>query len=221
MGTGEGRKMDVLLDAVEIIIPNLSFRYSGVTATNRMIAPRLAPILKTVWLGGDCPDGVTRIGWSGLCRLRRVARAPTIWHARRNVEMIAGLLLKRLGWRITLVFTSAAQREHTGITRWLIARMDAVIATSETAAERLQRPATVIHHGIDTVLYCPPADRAATWRETRLPRRYRIGDVPTAAALSRLHRGGDRGGDIAIPRICATTAEPGGRRRTCGAHPLS
>jgi mannosyltransferase len=150
-------------------------RYSGVTATNRLIGPRLAPVLKTAWLGSDCPDGVARIGCGGLWRLRRAGRTATIWHARRNVEMIAGLLLKRLGWPFALVFTSAAQRQHTRLTRWLIARMDAVIATSEAAAARLQRPATVIHHGIDTAIYCPPADRAVAWRDSGLPGRYGIG----------------------------------------------
>ena len=44
--------------------------------------------------------------------------------------MIAGLLLRALGWPLKLVFTSAAQRHHKRLTRWLIRQMDAVIATS-------------------------------------------------------------------------------------------
>jgi len=35
-------------------------------------------------------------------------RTPLIWHARRNDEMIIGLLLRGLGWPLRLVFTSAA-----------------------------------------------------------------------------------------------------------------
>ena len=77
--------------------------------------------------------------------------------------MIVGLILKTLGWRLALVFTSAAQRHHTWITRWLIARMDAVIATTEAAASYLGRGAMVIHHGVDTNVYCPPADRGAAF----------------------------------------------------------
>ena len=58
-------------------------------------------------------------------------RTPLIWHARRNNEMIVGVLLRSLGWPLKLVFTSAAQRHHTWITRWLIGRMDAIIATND------------------------------------------------------------------------------------------
>ena len=58
---------------------------------------------------------------------------------------------------------------------FLIARMDAVIATSELAAQYLRRPATVIHHGIDVDLYVPPADRPAAYAETGLPGKSGIG----------------------------------------------
>ena len=77
-------------------------------------------------------------------------RDALIWHARRNNEMIAGVLLRALGWPLKLVFTSAAQRHHTWITRWLIRRMDAIIATNEISASFLKREATVIPHGVDT-----------------------------------------------------------------------
>jgi len=68
----------------------------------------------------------------------------------RNNEMLIGLALRGLGWPFKLVFTSAAQRHHTWITRFLIARMDGVIATNAASASYLKRPATVVHHGVDT-----------------------------------------------------------------------
>ena len=83
--------------------------------------------------------------------------------------MIIGLALKRLGFPFRLIFTSEAQRHHTWITRFLIARMDAVIATSEAAASHLKRPATVIPHGVDTQVYSPPADRAGAFAEPACP----------------------------------------------------
>jgi mannosyltransferase len=89
--------------------------------------------------------------------------------------MIVGTLLKRLGWRLTLVFTSAGGGKQTWITRFLVRNMDAVIATSEHAAALLERPSTVIHHGVDTGLYRPPADRAAAFSSSGLPGRYAIG----------------------------------------------
>jgi mannosyltransferase len=178
LGQDAGGMMDDQgLEALEVIVPNLHWRYSGVTATNRVIAPRVAGLVRTAWLGRDAPSGIARLSFRDLLRLRRrpVAHAARIWHARRNNEMMIGLLLKRLGWPLRLVFTSAGQRHHTWITRFLIARMDAIIATSEFAASYLRRPATVVLHGVDPEVYCPPADRAATFAATGLPGRYGIG----------------------------------------------
>ena len=159
---------------LQLIVPNLHRRYSGVTATNRMVAPKLAKLFRAAWLGSNAPDGIARMGVADLLGLWR-RRAPLIWHARRNNEMIAGVLLRSLGWPLKLVFTSAAQRHHKWLTRWLIARMDAVIATSDISASYLKREATVITHGVDTEIYAPPADRAEAFAESGLPGRYAIG----------------------------------------------
>jgi mannosyltransferase len=167
---------DRALAELEVIIPNLHWRYSGVTATNRMIAPRLARQLKAAWLGRDAPDAIARLTFGDLLRLwARTSRGRRIWHARRNNEMIIGLLLKLLGWRLALVFTSAGQRHHTWITRFLISRMEAVIATSDAAAFYLHRQATVVLHGIDTDIYRPPADRAAAFAGAGLAGKFGIG----------------------------------------------
>src|SRR5580693_8644739 len=165
---------NISAENLQLIVPNLHRRYSGVTATNRMVAPKLAKMFRTAWLGPDAPDGVARMVLSDLAGLWR-RRTPLIWHARRNNEMIAGVLLRLLGWPLKLVFTSAAQRHHTWITRWLIGRMDAVIATSDMSASFLKRAATVIPHGVDTDVYSPPADRAAAFAAAGLPGRYAIG----------------------------------------------
>ena len=159
---------------LQLIVPNLHRRYSGVTATNRMVAPKLAKLFRAAWLGSNAPDGIARIGVADLPGLRRRS-APLIWHARRNNEMIAGVLLRALGWPLKLVFTSAAQRHHKWLTRWLIRQMDAIVATSDLSASYLEREATVITHGVDTDVYAPPADRAAAFAESGLPGRYAIG----------------------------------------------
>ena len=169
---------DEALDALEVVIPNLNWRYSGGTAVNRTIAPLIAERWRAAWFGPDRPEGIEGLGLGDLVRLR--FRPPAhgkvrIWHARRNVEMIAGLMLNLLGYGFALIFNSASQRPKTWLTNFLIARMDAVIATSELAAQYLQRPATVIHHGIDVDLYVPPADRRAAFAETGLPGKYGIG----------------------------------------------
>jgi mannosyltransferase len=178
---------------LELIVPNLHRRYSGVTATNRMVAPKLARRFRAAWFGAHAPDGITRMGVTDLLRLWR-RRTPLIWHARRNNEMIAGVLLRALGWPLRLVFTSAAQRHHTWITRWLIRRMDAVIATSDISASYLHREATVITHGVDTDVYRPPDDRAAAFAESRLPGRYAIGCFGRVRA--------QKGSDVFVEAMC-------------------
>src|SRR3982075_2103960 len=180
-------------DNLQLIVPNLHRRYSGVTATNRMVAPKLAKLFRAAWLGPDAPDGIARMDIADLLKLWRRG-APLIWHARRNNEMIVGVLLKALGWPLRLVFTSAAQRHHSWITRWLISRMDAIVATSELSASYLKREATVIPHGVDTDRYAPPADRAAAFAEAGLPGRYAIGCFGRVRA--------QKGTDVFVAAMC-------------------
>src|SRR6202521_6358918 len=113
---------NISADNLLLIVPNLHRRYSGVTATNRMVAPKLAKMFRAAWFGPDAPDGIAGIGVADLLKLWR-RRTPLIWHARRNNEMIVGVLLRWLGWPLKLLFTSAAQPHHSWITRWLINRM--------------------------------------------------------------------------------------------------
>jgi mannosyltransferase len=169
---------DLFLDELEVIIPNLSARYSGGTAVNRTIAPLIAKRCNAAWLGVDRPDGIRGLAWGDLLALRfRTLKnhAFRIFHARRNVEMLAGLVLKALGFRIKLIFNSAAQRRHSRYTRFLLAKMDAIIATSEIAQNFLEFPSTVIHHGIDVETYAPPDDRLKAFAASGLPGKYGIG----------------------------------------------
>jgi len=179
---------------LDLIVPNLHRRYTGVTATNRMVAPRLASLFRAGWLGSNAPDGIARLGLVDLLRLWRRQR-PLIWHARRNNEMIFGVVLRALGWPLKLVFTSAAQRHHSWITRALIERMDAIIATSDLSAAYLKRAATVIPHGVDTDIYAPPADRAAAFAESGLPGRFAIGCFGRVRA--------QKGADVFVDAMCA------------------
>ncbi|WP_172627042.1 glycosyltransferase family 4 protein [Bradyrhizobium ivorense] len=176
-----------------LIVPNLHRRYSGVTATNRMVAPKFAKMFRAAWLGPHRPDGIAALGFFDLMRLWRRA-TPIIWHARRNDEMIAGLVLRSLGWPLKLLFTSAAQRHHTSLTRWLIGKMDAIIATSPLSASYLKRDATVVMHGVDTDRYAPPADRAVAFAESGLPGRYAIGCFGRVRA--------QKGSDVFVEAMC-------------------
>ena len=143
-----------------IVAPNLKRRLSGVTATVVRLIPVQAQMIDIRATGPGLPADVPHIP------LMRAATLPRdrwrVWHARRNTEMALGLILRRLlRRRYRLLFTSAAQRRHTGFTRWLIRQQDALIATSPQAASYLERPATVILHGVDTDVFHPAPDRAA------------------------------------------------------------
>jgi mannosyltransferase len=178
---------------LQVIVPNLHWRYTGVTATSRMVSPHLAKLFRAAWLGTDAPAGIARMGFGDLLRLWRRA-APVVWHARRNNEMIAGVLLRALGWPLKLVFTSAAQRHHTWLTRWLIRQMDAIIATSSISASYLKRHSTVVMHGVDTEVYAPPPDRAAAFAESELPGRHAIGCFGRVRA--------QKGSDVFVEAMC-------------------
>ena len=152
---------------IEVVAPNLKKRLSGVTATVVRLIPVQARMIGIVATGPGLPPDLPHIP------LVRAATLPRnrwrVWHARRNTEMALGLILRHvLRRRYRLLFTSAAQRRHTGFTRWLVRRQDALIATSPQAASYLERPATVILHGVDTQVFHPARDRAALRREMGL-----------------------------------------------------
>lgn len=159
---------------IEVLVPNFKRRLSGVTATIVRLVPIQSRMIGLATVGTGLPDGFPHLSvWSTLTLPRtRPGGGARVWHARRNTEMIGGIALKWLfGKRLKLLFTSASQRRHTWPTKWLIRRMDAVIATSERTAAYLERPATVIPHGIDTERFHPLAakDRAALRNRLGLP----------------------------------------------------
>lgn len=154
-------------DPIEVIAPNLKRRLSGVTATVVRLIPVQAAMIGIRATGPGLPPEVPHVP------LIRAATLPRdrwrVWHARRNTEMALGLILRRiLRRKYRLLFTSAAQRHHTGFTRWLIRQQDALVATTPQAAGYLERPAHVVMHGVDTRTFHPITDRAALRRELGL-----------------------------------------------------
>lgn len=162
--TTPARAAPVAPEDIEVIAPNFKRRLSGVTATVVRLVPIQAHDIGIVASGPVIPAHVPQIPLLRLITLPRRGPGPNgtrVWHARRNVEMIGGIFLRNLlRKRLKLMFTSASQRRQTGLTRWLIRRMDAVVATSEKTAEYLEVPAEVIMHGIDLQDFSPPKDRA-------------------------------------------------------------
>ena len=183
---------------IEVIAPNLKRRHTGVTSTIAALLPAQARIIKIAALGGGLPDGLPRVGLLDVLRhgWKRPANRPfRIWHARRNNEIILGLFLRSiLRMPIKIIFTSAARRSHTWITRALLNRTDYVIATSPEADAHLRVPAQVILHGVDMERYHPAKDRAQAWAEGKLPGRYGIGIFGRVRA--------QKGTDLFVEAMC-------------------
>jgi mannosyltransferase len=157
---------------VEAIATNFKRRLSGVTSTLERVVPVQAREVGIAALGPGLSADLPRIRFRDLLGgWRRPAnRSFRIWHARRNIEMLPAWLLRDLlRMRLKIVFTSASQRHHTAWSRFLISRMDAVIATSSKTAEYLRRPSTVVRHGIDVETFRPARDIAEAKRSLGLP----------------------------------------------------
>lgn len=160
---------------LRVIAACLGRRFSGINASMIAVMPELTRHIRIAAMGFHIPEGIPRIRFRPFWRHCRRG-SWRIWHARRNIDMLAGLILRYLlRFKLILVFTSAAQRQHSWITRFYYRRMDGVIATTAKAASYLTREAVVVRHGVNTNTFSPPADRAAAWAGRELPGRYGIG----------------------------------------------
>ena len=182
----------------DVIAPNFKRRLSGVTSTIIQLIPaQRAAGLNIAAFGPGLPETIARMRYRDLVRLwrRPSGRRYRVWHARRNVEMIGGLFLRDvLRMPIRIVFTSASQRHHQPLTKWLITRVDAVISTSQKTADYLKRPSTVIHHGIDLDRFHPAEDRAAAKRAVGLP-----ADKKIIGCIGRVRR--QKGTDLFVDAL--------------------
>jgi mannosyltransferase len=198
----------------EVIVFNLKRRYTGVSATVNALVPLQARQWRLAYCGTPLPHGMPGMTLRQAIALSRrapVGRPFRIWHVRRDHEMAAGLWARDvLRLPIRLVFTSAAQHRQGWFPRWLISRMDAVIATTPKAASVVPNTTAVVPHGIDLQRFSPPPDKASAWADSGLPGRYGIG------VFGRVRP--DKGTDVfvdamiaALPHLPEVTAVIAGR----------
>jgi mannosyltransferase len=163
---------------VEIVAPNFKRRLSGVTSTIIQLIPVQRKIgQKVAALGPGLPAWLPHISYRTLGSFwRRPASGRLrVWHARRNIEMLPAIIMRDLlRMPLRILFTSASQRHHTGWTKWLISRMDHVVAVSGKTADYLTVPNTVVLHGVDTQRFSPPGDKAAAKRTCGLDPDHKI-----------------------------------------------
>jgi mannosyltransferase len=160
-----------------IIHPHFHKRYTGVTRHVESVVPALARDTgsETRVIGSGLSQELPRITWPEL--LRRARTEPVVWHAHRNNELLAGMVLKLLGRQVRLVFTRHTSMAPTGFTRFLARGADALVALTKQVAEVIALPSTVISHGIDLTRFQPPADRDEAWRKLGLGGRYGVGVI--------------------------------------------
>lgn len=171
--------MRISLSETDIIAPNFKQRLSGVTSTIVQLIPlQQKNGVRIATLGPGLPDSLPSLSYWSLLGLWKKPKKHKfrIWHARRNVEMIAGILMRDiLRMKIKLIFTSAAQRDHRAFTKFLIRRMDKIIATNKRSGSYLEVPYRVIMHGIDVERFHPPRDKQDEFSASGLPGKYAIG----------------------------------------------
>ena len=167
-----------LSDDPEVIVFNLHKRYTGVSATINALVPVQMGQWRLGFCGTTMSNGVQGMTLSEAIQVSRTRpkdRPFRIWHVRRDPEMMAGLWVRDvLRLPIKLVFTSAAQHVHGWFPRWLISRMDAVISTTQKAADCVPNTTAVVHHGIDLSRFSG-VDKEAAWVDSGLPGRYGVG----------------------------------------------
>lgn len=157
----------------DLIVTNFNPNFTGVSATAAGVVRQQMARYDMALAGHALPGCPAPIDKRTAYRATRIppdTHPFTIWHVRRNTEMRAALWARdvlRLPMRI--VFTSAAQRRHSALPRWLISRMDAVIATTERAAEFVPHVRAVVPHGVDTERFSPALDRDLAWANTGYP----------------------------------------------------
>lgn len=151
----------------DLFVTNFNRNFTGVSATAANVIRQQAKHHDLRLVGRalpGCPPPIATAEARNLCREAPPGKPFAIWHVRRNTEMRSAIWARDvLRLPVRIVFTSAAQRRHSAFPRWLIGRMDAVIATTEEAAEFVPHVRAVVPHGVDTDLFRPADNRDTAW----------------------------------------------------------
>ena len=158
---------------IPLFVLNMHRNFTGVSATAAAVTHQQLGRYDVKLVGGalpGCPEPVSFIQALRLTRQPPPGRKFHIWHVRRNPEMRAGIFARDiLRLPVKLVFTTAAQRRHSLVPRWLISRMDAVIATTPEAASFVPESRAVVPHGVDIDRFQPAPSRSDAWARTGYP----------------------------------------------------
>jgi mannosyltransferase len=173
---------------LRVFVTNFNPRFTGVSATAAGVVKQQEKMTFLSLVGKALPDCAPPMG---LFKAFFLSKTPAIWHVRRNSEMLAAIVGRDiLRLPIKAVFTSSAQRLHSWFPRQLIARMDAVIATSEAAAGLVPNVRAVIAHGVDIERFRPLQRGEAGWT------RFGFGGSRGIASVGRIRP--EKGTDVFV-----------------------
>ena len=157
----------------EVFVTNFNKNFTGVSSTASNVLLEQVKKYKLNLVGYDLPGGpkpISCLKAYALAKKKPNNRPFSIWHVRRNNEMIAALIARDiLRLPIKIVFTSAAQRRHSIFPRWLISKMDTVIATTKRAADFIPNVGAIIPHGVNTDLFRPSKNIEKDWETMGFP----------------------------------------------------
>lgn len=152
----------------KVLVTNFNKNFTGVSATTAAVVAVQKHMLDIQLVGVALPNCPTPISKKKATLISSVMdKYPdfTIWHVRRNEEMRTAIWVRDvLKKPIKIVFTSAAQRRHSAYPRWLISKMDLLIATSKEAARFINNVHSIVPHGVSTENFYPAIDRAQAWK---------------------------------------------------------
>jgi len=141
---------------LDVIAPSLGRRFSGINASMMAVIPEQEKLVNIAGLGFNL-DGnkISKISFKNF--LTKCWRDKyRIWHSRRNIDMLVGIILKYIfRYKLKLVFTSASQRNLSWLTKFYCRRMNEIIATTRSGEKFQASQVNVVYHGINTIRFNP------------------------------------------------------------------
>ena len=136
-----------------ILLAHCSLRLSGVSMSMTQVVEKQLGSIPLYTVGYGMPAHFPKAPWRVLSPFYP---SPRVFHARRNNELLLGVILKKLARSpVKLVFTSSSPRKRSTWTQWLLRQTDAIVATHPKNATVMPTACTLIPHGIDTKKFHP------------------------------------------------------------------
>lgn len=158
-----------------IVHPHFHPRRSGATVHVELIAKAQGALREVKVIGEQMPEELPHLSWRELWR--RSGLEQVLWHAHRNNELLWAFLLRLLGRKLVIVFTSHSPRPVGHFTKFIIRFAEKVVTLNAQAAAWVKTASTIVQHGVDLNRFAPPASRRDALAARKLPGASAIGVV--------------------------------------------